>query len=87
MRSTVQVHIVLETTKLEKLEKQAHQWMNHALPSLDTLENIFPQMKIFLATAEEKIQLLEIEMSNVTDLPIQEKLSILSRIKTLTIDI
>ena len=28
MRSTIQHQIVLETTKLEKLEKQAHQWVN-----------------------------------------------------------
>ena len=28
MNSTIQDHIVLETTKLEKLEKQAHQWVN-----------------------------------------------------------
>ena len=87
MRSTVQDQIVLETTKLEKLEKQAHQWMNQELPSLDTLDKICPQMKILLDTAEEKTQLLGIEMSNITYLPIQEKMSILSSITTLTIDI
>ena len=87
MRNTIQDQIVLETTKLEKLEKQAHQWMNQALPSLDTLDKICPRMKILLDMTEEKTQLLGINMVNITDLPLQEKMSILSSITTLTIDI
>ena len=87
MRSTVQDQIVLETTKLEKLEKQAHQWMNQALPSLDTFYKIFPQMKRLLDTTEEKNKLLGIDMINIIKLPIQEKMSILLSITTLTIDI
>ena len=70
MRSTIQNQIVLKTTKLEKLEKQAHQWMNQALPILDTLDKICPRMKRLLDTAEEKTQLLGIDMINITDLPI-----------------
>ena len=42
MRSTVQNHIVLETTNLEKLEKQAHQWVNQEIPSVDKLDTICP---------------------------------------------
>ena len=42
MRSTIRYHIVLETTKLQKLEKQAHQWVQQALPSLDKLDTTFP---------------------------------------------
>ena len=87
MRSTVQDQIVLETTKLEKLEEQAHQWMNQALPSLNTLDKICPQMKILLDMSEEKTQLLGIDMINIIDLPIQENMLILSSITTLTIDI
>ena len=87
MRITLQDHIVLEITKLRKLEKQTHQWMNQALSSLDTLDKICPQMKRLLDTVEEKTQLLGIDMRNIIDLPIQEKLSILSSITTLTIDI
>ena len=34
--------------------------MNQELPSLDTLDKIFPQMKILLDVAEEKTQLLGI---------------------------
>ena len=52
MKSTIQNQIVLETTKIKKLEKQAHQWMNQALPSLDTLDKICPQMKRLLDTVE-----------------------------------
>ena len=61
--------------------------MNQALPSLDTLNKICPQMKRLLGTAEEKTQLLGPNMINIIDLPIQEKMSILSSITTLTIDI
>ena len=42
MRSTIQEQIVLETTKLQKLERQAHQWVQQALPSLNKLDTIFP---------------------------------------------
>ena len=87
MRSIVQNQIVLETTKLKKLEKQTHQWMKQALPSLDTLDKICPRMKILLETTEEKTQLLGIKMIHIIDLPIQEKMSILSSITTLTIGI
>ena len=44
-------------------------------------------MKRLLDTTEEKTQLLGIDMINITNLPIQEKISILLSIKTLTIDI
>ena len=54
MRIIVQNQIVLETTKLKTLEKKAHQWMNQALPSLDTLDKIFPRMKILLDKADGK---------------------------------
>ena len=61
--------------------------MNQELPSLDTLDKICLRMKILLNMEEEKTQLLGIDMINITDLPIQEKMSILSSITTLTIDI
>ena len=87
MRSTIHDHIVLETTKLQKLEKQAHQWVHQALPSLDKLDIIFPRMKRLLDTAEEKAQFIGPDMESITDLSIQEKMLTLSSIKTLTIDI
>ena len=87
MKSTVQDQIVLETTKLEKLEKQALQWINHIIPSLDTLDKICPHMKILLDTAEEKAQFLGTDMDNIIDLSIQEKMSTMSSITNLTIDI
>ena len=87
MRSTIQDQIVLETTKLQKLEKQAHQWVQQALPSLDRLDTICPQMKRLLDTSEEKAQFIGPDMENITDLSIQEKMSTLSSITTLNIDI
>ena len=42
MRTKIQDHIILETAILEKLENQAHQWMTQALPSISTLDKIFP---------------------------------------------
>ena len=66
----VQDQIVLESTKLEKLEKQAHQWINQEIPSLDTLDNICPHMKILLDIAEEKAQFLGLDMNNIIDLSI-----------------
>ena len=87
MENTVQDQIVLESVKLEKLEKQAHQWINQAIPSLDTLDNIFPHMKILLDTEEEKEQFLGPNMDNIIELSIQENMSTLSSISTFTIDI
>ena len=62
---------MLKTTKLEKLEKQTHQWINQANPSLDNLEEILPHMKRLLDTAEEKAPFLGPDMSNIVDLLIQ----------------
>ena len=59
MKSTIQHQIVLETTKPEKLERQAHQWVNRALSSIDKLDTICPQMKILKDTADEKSQFFE----------------------------
>ena len=87
MNNTVQDQIVLESTNLEKLENQPHQWINQTIPSLDTLDNICPHMKILLDTVEEKEQFLGLDMVNIIDLSIQEKMSTLSSITTLTIDI
>ena len=42
---------MLETAKLQRLERQAQQWVQQALPSLDKLETIFPQMKRLLEAA------------------------------------
>ena len=74
----------METAKLQKLERQAHQWVQQALPSLDKLDTIF---QILLDAAEEKYQFMGPDMEIIADLSIQEKMSTLSSITTLTIDI
>ena len=87
LRNTIQDQIVLETAKLQRLERQAHQWVQQALPSLDKLDTIFLYLKRLLEAAEEKDQLLGPNMGSIADLTIQEKMSTLSSITTLTIDI
>ena len=61
--------------------------MIQALPSISTLKNIFPQMKILLDTTDEKAQSLGPNLENITGCPIQDKMSTLSSLTTLTIDI
>ena len=87
MISTIQDQIVLETAKLQRLERQAHQWVQQALPSLEKLYTIFPQRKILLETVEEKDQFMGPNMEIITNLSIHENMLTLSSITTLTIDI
>ena len=87
MKSTIQDHIVLETMKLEKLERQSHQWVNQALSSIDKMDAICPQMKILKDTVDEKSQFWGPNMNNIIELSIQEKMETLSSLTTLTIDI
>ena len=54
---------------------------------MDKLDTIFPQMKRLLETVEEKYQFMGPDMERIADLSIQEKMSTLSSITTLTIDI
>ena len=87
LRKNIQDQIVLETTKLQRLEKQAHQWVQQALPSLDKLDTICPQMKRLLEVVEEEDQFMGPDMESIADFSIKEKMSTLSSITTLTIDI
>ena len=66
---------------------QAHQWVQQALPSLEKLDTIYPQMKRLLETAKEKDQFMGPDMERIVDLSIQEKMSTLSSITALTINI
>ena len=84
---TIQDQLVLETTKIDTLEIQAHQWISHANPSVDSLDKIRLHMKRILDTIEETAQRLGHGMSNIVDLSIQQNMSNLSSLTTLTIDI
>ena len=42
LRPTIEEQIVLETTKLQKLEREAHQWVQQDLPNLEKVNIIFP---------------------------------------------
>ena len=57
------------------------------LPSINTLNKICLQIKILLYTTDEKDQSLGPNLENITDYSIQEKMSTLSSLTTLTIDI
>ena len=69
MRSTIQYQIVLEIAKLQRLERQAHQWVQ-AIPSLEKLDTIYPHMKRLLEIAEEKDQFMGPDMERIAYLSI-----------------
>ena len=87
MEKTVQDQLMLEMEKLDKLEKQEHQWISQANPILVSLEKICSHMKILLDTVKEKKQLLGPNMSKIVNLNIHQKLENLSTLTTLIIDI
>ena len=78
---------MLETTKLQGLEREAHQLVQQALPNLEKVDIICPQMKRLIETTEEKDQFMGPKMERIAEVPIVEKMSILSGLTTLTIDI
>ena len=45
LRQTIEEQIVLETNKLQQLERAAHQWVQQVLPNLEKVDVICPQMK------------------------------------------
>ena len=87
LRTTIEEQIVLETAKLQRLEREAHQWVQQALPNLEKVDIIFPQMKWLIETAKEKDQFMGPNMEKIAEVSISEKMSILSGLTTLTIDI
>jgi len=87
MRQTLEEKIVMENSKLQKLEREAHQWVQKALPNLENVDNICPQMKRLLNAVDEQTQLLGPSMENIAEMPMAEKMSVLSSVTTLTIDI
>ena len=84
---TIEEQIVLETAKLQRLEREAHQWVQQALPNLEKVDIICSQMKRLIETAEEKDQFMGPKMERIVEVSISEKMSILSGLTTLTIDI
>ena len=87
LRSTIEDQIVLETTKLQKLKWEAHQWVHQAIPNLEKVDIIYLQMKRLIETAKEKDQFMGPDIERIAEVSISEKMSILSNLTTLTIDI
>ena len=77
----------METTKLHKLEWEAHQWVHQAIPNLEKVDIIFLQMKRLVETSKEQDQFMGPDMERIVEVSISEKMSILSSLTTLTIDI
>ena len=61
--------------------------MQQAIPNLEKVDIIYPQMKQLVETAEEKDQFMGPNMERIAEVSILEKMSILSGLTTLTIDI
>ena len=78
---------MLETAKLQNLERESHQWVHQAIPNLEKVDIIFSQMKEIIETTEEKDHFMGPDMGKIAEISIQEKMSILSSLNTLTIDI
>ena len=87
LRSTIEDQIVLETAKLQNLEREAHQWVQQAIPNLEKVDIICLQMKRLLETKKKKDQLMGPNMEKIEKVCILEKMSILFSLTTLTIDI
>ena len=71
---------MLEKTKPQKLEREAHQWVHQAIPNLEKVDIICPQMKQLIETAEEKDQFMGPDMERIAEVSILEKMLILSNI-------
>ena len=78
---------MLETAKLQRLEREAHQWVQQALLNLEKFNIICPQMNQLIETAEEKDQFMGPDMERIVEVSIFEKMSFLSVLTTLTINI
>ena len=57
------------------------------IPNLEKFDIINPQMKWIIDIAEEKDQFMGPDMERIAEVSISEKMSILSSLTTLTIDI
>ena len=73
--------------KLEKLEKQEHQWISQARTIIIKLDKIRPQMQRVLAAAVEKTQILGTNMINILSIDMHQNIEKLLTLATLTIEI
>ena len=78
---------MLKIGKLQKLEREAHQWVHQAIPNMEKVNIICLQMKWLIETTEEKDQFMSPDMERIDEISILEKMSILWSLTTLTIDI
>ena len=65
LRTTIEEQIVLEIAKLQRLEREAHQWVQQAIPNLEKVNIICPQMKQIIETTEENDQFIGPDMERI----------------------
>ena len=85
MAKTIKDQLVLVRKKLENLEKQEHQWIIQARPSLVSLDKIYPHMKRLLEDVDEKAQFLGPDMSIIFNIGIHKKVVNFLSLTTLNI--
>ena len=68
---------MLETAKLQRLEREAHPWVQQAIPNLEKFNIIYPKMKRLIETAGEKDQLMGLDMERIAEVSISDKMLIL----------
>ena len=84
---TLDDHIIMETIKLGKLEKQEYQWISQARVSLSKFENTRSHIQQLLSSSDDKTRLLGQDIINIQDQAMYDKMESLYSITTLTIDI
>ena len=58
------------TYALEELLREAHQWVHQAIPNLEKVDIISPQMKRLIETAEEMDQFMGPDMGKIAEISI-----------------
>ena len=61
---------MLEIAKLQKLEREAHQWVHQAIPNLEKVDIICLQMKQLRETTKEKDQFMGPDMERIAEISI-----------------
>ena len=67
LRTTIEEQIVLEIAKLHRVERESHKLVQQAIPNLEKVDIICPQMKQIIDTAEEKDQFMGPNMERIAE--------------------
>lgn len=87
MSRTIEDQILIENSKLEKLEKSEEQWLSQAWNNLFKVEQLQPHLQTLLTAANKKIELFGPDLIHLQGKTTEEKMTELSSLTTLTINI